>query len=244
MSKILGIHTLELKPDITVEAFEQFAANDVPGFVQVTPGYSQRVYKGTKGDRVGKYVLIFHIEGDEARKRYFFSDEEREAFYKQLFQTYPDNQRIPETLKTLVDGFQTDFTSYDCIASTAPYQTPDDNQASEYLRIHELELKSGVTPEQFEQFCANVWSKTAWLDGETCYVGKGLKGVREGKYAFIITVEDEATQAIHNGSAEEVSAAYDQLFTQYPQDESALNELRTLATGFGTVFTNYSPLTL
>lgn len=40
MSKIVGIHTLELKPGVTVEEFETFAKDRVPSFVQTTPDYS------------------------------------------------------------------------------------------------------------------------------------------------------------------------------------------------------------
>lgn len=234
MSKILGIHTLELKPNVTAEKLEQFAKDRLPGYVFETPGYSVRMYKGVKGNRADKYTLIFHMEGEEARKRFFFSDEEREAFYKQNAGKYPDNPKIPETLRTLVDGFMSNFTDYDCIASTTPYQQATDDVSPKYIRFYMLELKPNVTPEQFETFCHDVWSATAWVEGETCYVMKGIKGERANKYAFVISIEGQTAQARRLGSEEVYSAAWEQVFAENPQNRPALDKLKTLVTGFGS----------
>ena len=208
-------------------------------YVFTTPGYSGLIYKGVKGNRVGKYILIFHLEGLEARKRYFFSNEEREAFYKQNDEKYPDNPKIPETLQTLVDGFFGNFTDYDCISSSAPYRVAIDDLSPNFLRIHMLELQPNVSPDEFETFCKDVWSKTAWVEGETCYVMKGIKGERVDKYAFVITVEGQAAQARIMGSEDEYQAEWNKVFAENAQNQPALDEFRTLTTGFGTDFTNY-----
>lgn len=239
MSIMLGIHTLELKPSVTVETFEQFGKDKIPSYVFTTPGYSAVVYKGVKGNRTDKYILIFHMEGEEARKRYFFSDEEREAFYKKNNEMYPDNPKIPETLRTLADGFFSNFTDYDCIASSAPYQVATDDLSPNFLRIHLLELQPNVSPEQFEAFCTEVWSKTAWVEGETCYVMRGIKGDRVDQYAFVITVEGQSAQARIMGSDEEYDEEWKRVFAKNPQNQPALDKFKSLATGFGVNYTHY-----
>ena len=60
--------------------------------------------------------------------------------------------------------------------------------------IHELELRPGVTPEQFEQFVraevAQAPAQPVW----TIHMLKGDRGTRDGKFAVLIEIESVETR--------------------------------------------------
>ncbi len=55
--------------------------------------------------------------------------------------------------------------------------------------IHEVELRPGVTAEQFEQFIADTASQWPQFEGFTTYVAKGDRGAHVGKYIFVFEIE-------------------------------------------------------
>ena len=70
MAKVVGIHHLELQPGVNAEDFERFVAEEVyPATAQQDLTLS--VLKGERGERVGKYLLMFEIESVAARDRYW-----------------------------------------------------------------------------------------------------------------------------------------------------------------------------
>ena len=90
MTRVLGMHEIELNPGVSEEDFENFVLNEMsagPAY----PGWSLRLLKGDKGARKGKYLIVFDIESVEARDRLDESSEENEQFNKEwepLFQKW------------------------------------------------------------------------------------------------------------------------------------------------------------
>jgi hypothetical protein len=67
MGKVYGIHEIELQPGVNEEAFANFINqefNEAFAWIKV-----QRValLKGDRGERAGKYALLFEIDSLEAR---------------------------------------------------------------------------------------------------------------------------------------------------------------------------------
>ena len=60
--------------------------------------------------------------------------------------------------------------------------------------MHELELRPGVTPEEFEQFVVEELSKILDREGQKTYVLKGDRGVRAGKYVFVFEYDSVETR--------------------------------------------------
>ena len=81
MTRVLGMHEIELNPDVNEEDFEKFVLNEMSAATPY-PGWSLRLLKGDKGARKGKYLLVFDIESVEARDRLVESPEDAEAFDK------------------------------------------------------------------------------------------------------------------------------------------------------------------
>ena len=69
MSRVLGVHEIELVPGTDPEAFEQAAA-EVVSSAQPN-GWRTLVLKGERGPRSGKYLMIFEIDSLELRDRLY-----------------------------------------------------------------------------------------------------------------------------------------------------------------------------
>jgi len=69
MAKVFGIHTIELRSGVKDEEFEKYVLEEVAALT--FEGCQIHLLKGDKGQRVGKYVLLFEIESVEARSRAF-----------------------------------------------------------------------------------------------------------------------------------------------------------------------------
>jgi hypothetical protein len=68
MGKIYGLHTLELRPGVTDEDFERFAADSLEKLPSL-PGWRIALLKGERGDQVGQYLSLVEVESIEARNR-------------------------------------------------------------------------------------------------------------------------------------------------------------------------------
>jgi hypothetical protein len=76
MAKVFGIHMIGLRPRVKAEDFERFMVEEVlPS--GLFPGVRQRLLKGDRGDREGKYLFLFEFESVEVRDRLFPAPDER-----------------------------------------------------------------------------------------------------------------------------------------------------------------------
>jgi hypothetical protein len=70
MPRVFGIHEIELRPGVKGEDFERFVVEEaLPA--QPLPGVQTHVLKGDRGDREGKYLVMFEFESVEHRDRLF-----------------------------------------------------------------------------------------------------------------------------------------------------------------------------
>jgi hypothetical protein len=101
MSRVLGVHEIELKAGTDREGFERAAAELVSS--AQPEGWRTLVLKGERGPRSGKYLIIFEIHSLEARDRYYpdeghASGEENERFD----QEHPESAAALERLSAMV----------------------------------------------------------------------------------------------------------------------------------------------
>ncbi len=71
MAKVFGMHTITLRPDVKEADFERYIIEE---YLPSTPrfsGWKPRLLKGDRGEHAGQYILLFEIDGVEARDRYF-----------------------------------------------------------------------------------------------------------------------------------------------------------------------------
>jgi hypothetical protein len=70
MSKVYSLHMIALKAGANGPDFERFFSEQI-GAVPGPSGLTMRLLKGDRGDREGKYLLMFEIESVERRDALF-----------------------------------------------------------------------------------------------------------------------------------------------------------------------------
>jgi hypothetical protein len=90
MAKVFGIHEIEIRPDVTADAFEQFA-RDV--LTKSVAGCTIRILKGDRGARADKYLLLMEFDHVETRDRWFpvaggDAGPEAEQYMKQMMERW------------------------------------------------------------------------------------------------------------------------------------------------------------
>jgi hypothetical protein len=83
MAKVFGIHNLELNPGVKEKDFERFVEDKL--YPHTTrPDLTVYLLKGERGERVGKYLMIFECDSLQVRDHYWpaldVESEEGEAF--------------------------------------------------------------------------------------------------------------------------------------------------------------------
>ena len=103
--------------------------------------------------------------------------------------------------------------------------------------LHEIELRPGVSPEEFEKVAAET--NFADLEGWTTHLLKGERGERNGKYLVLVEIESIAARDRYAPTAD---GPYSAEAEEISRRNAALWEpWRKLATmpGEGTVYTDY-----
>jgi hypothetical protein len=67
MAKVLGMHTIELKPGVNEQEFEEFIKTDVLPVYRKVAGQTVHLLKGDRGERGGKYLVLIELESVERR---------------------------------------------------------------------------------------------------------------------------------------------------------------------------------
>jgi hypothetical protein len=99
MTRIIGIHEVELKEGVTEEAFEQavraYSAQTFP------PGWRSALIKSDRGTGKGKYGLLLEIESVAARDRFLPDDGPTEEF-NQFLALHPEWMPAWDHIQSLV----------------------------------------------------------------------------------------------------------------------------------------------
>ena len=74
MAKVLGMHSIELKPGVNEQEFEEFIKTDVLPVYHMVPGQTVHLLKGDRGERGGKYLVLIELESAERRDQIYPSE--------------------------------------------------------------------------------------------------------------------------------------------------------------------------
>ena len=102
MVRIIGIHPIELREGVKAEDLESFCKDALLPAISAMPGTTTRLFKGDKGARDGKYLLLWEFGGPEERAQFFVDEAEASDAVKQVWKQW-------EKLRTLVTN---DFSDY------------------------------------------------------------------------------------------------------------------------------------
>jgi hypothetical protein len=107
--------------------------------------------------------------------------------------------------------------------------------------IHELELRPGVTPEQFDQFVRGEVARAPAQPVWTIHVLKGDRGTRGGKFAVLIEIESvETRDRLFPDSGGEPSLEAQQYLASSNTLMEKWSSLATAPGDSGTVWTDYA----
>lgn len=68
MPRVYGIHEVMIHPDFTNEDFERYVAEELPK-VKQPEGSRVWVLRGNRGDRQGRYIVVYEFASVEAQER-------------------------------------------------------------------------------------------------------------------------------------------------------------------------------
>lgn len=74
MNKVLGMHSIELKPGCSAEEFEDFMRREVLPLYRQVPGQHIQLLKGDRGQRTGKYMVLIELESPQRRDEIYPSE--------------------------------------------------------------------------------------------------------------------------------------------------------------------------
>jgi hypothetical protein len=70
MAKVFGVHTIELRPGADEQEFKKLIREQLfPAGARL--GWKGYILKGDRGERVGKYAVIWEIQSMEQRDRFY-----------------------------------------------------------------------------------------------------------------------------------------------------------------------------
>jgi hypothetical protein len=88
MAKVYGLHTIELRPGVSEADFERACAELAR--LPMVEGWSLHFLKGDRGERSGKYLLLWEIESVAARDRYISALNQLSAEAEQFMREHPE----------------------------------------------------------------------------------------------------------------------------------------------------------
>ncbi len=109
------------------------------------------------------------------------------------------------------------------------------------LGVHEIELKAGTTPEEFERFINEEFLQMPSYPGARYIVLKGVRGRRVDQYLLVFEFESLETFQRMTPREHEFEEAY-QAFVSSPPVKSVLERWRQLATLANPDYTDYVEL--
>ena len=115
MAKVYGIHNITLKPGVKAEDFEKFVIEDVNSLPQ-WEGWEHYLLKGDKGEKGGKYIMMYVIESVESRERFVTGmgvlSEEGQQYVESIQRVYGEVMKKWDTFVTTGFGWGSPATDY------------------------------------------------------------------------------------------------------------------------------------
>jgi hypothetical protein len=107
MAKVFGVTPIELRPDVKGEDFVRFWLEEYAP-LGVRLGWTSHVLKADRGERAGKYAVIWELPTVESRDRVISADGQISKVGLRLLG--PDWDALNKRLGTYVEGLP--FTDY------------------------------------------------------------------------------------------------------------------------------------
>jgi hypothetical protein len=103
MARLVCIHEIELTDEADAVEFERLFAEAATQIPKPEPaGWKTRLLRGDRGERAGRYAILYEIESVEARDRYFPADGQVSEDFNRFQAEHPAAAKIWQRLQGLV----------------------------------------------------------------------------------------------------------------------------------------------
>lgn len=250
---VFSIHYvgLNLKRGIASQQFEDFVRHKgvhIPAY----PGWQWTLLRGLRGEREHQYLMIYQAKDAATYARYVDSNGELTVKAHEFWQQHPQALALIEEWKSFASFAElpTLYTYYSLVAENSNSSLPKgpnyrnvlgEEKIERVVGIHNLALKPGVTPEQFEEFITSNIDRIEDYPGWKFHLLKGQGGNRLDQYAVMLIIESlDSLNAFHPDMDVSTDKAL-QFVAEHPDTEQMYDEWRTLASFSGApqIYTDY-----
>ena len=116
MPKVFGLHEVELPAGLSAEEFEEGLGKQLASLPEYE-GWKTYLLKGDRGERAGKFLVLFEMESVEARDRYYPSEGETSDDFRRFDEQHPEAAAVWDKYGFLFEPHNT--TDYLVIGSTS-----------------------------------------------------------------------------------------------------------------------------
>jgi hypothetical protein len=95
MAKVFGLHEIELRSGVSPEDYEQLFTKEI-AHLPFLPGWKAYLLKADRGEREGKYLLMYEVESVEARDRFFPGPDEQSQEFQRFLEQHPELAPVME----------------------------------------------------------------------------------------------------------------------------------------------------
>ena len=100
MARLLGLHEVELRPEVDPAEYERVFATEVAASA-APPGMTAHLLKGERGVRAGKLMWLFELEDAELLYRYFPQPDESSEELLRFLAEHPESAAAWDKLHSL-----------------------------------------------------------------------------------------------------------------------------------------------
>ncbi|MFP1723972.1 hypothetical protein ACLECX_13215 [Lonsdalea quercina] len=244
----IGIDT---EAGVTNAQFEAFV-RDKGVQLPIYPGWRWTLLRGLRGERTDQYLMLFEMKNAEARDLYVDENGNPTALAQQFWQQTPEAQGILEVWKHLATFAElpTLFTDYRLLAennkSTVKpgpryHQGPGEERTARIIGIHNLALRTGVTPAEFECFIAENHHRIEDYPGWKFHLLKGERGNRLDQYVVMMEIESVEALTVFYPEADIGTQETDKFAQAHRDTKQMYEEWKKLASFSGSpqIYTDY-----
>lgn len=103
MGTVYGLHEVELRPEVDPDDYEEWFADAVADH-ELMPGWKTYLLQADRGRRAGRYLVVFEVESEEARDRYFSADGTGTAEFERFLAEHPESAAAWQRVRSCEAG--------------------------------------------------------------------------------------------------------------------------------------------
>ncbi|RWR01005.1 hypothetical protein ED28_16275 [[Pantoea] beijingensis] len=244
----VGLNLKKGVTDDTFEAFVQQQGVEIPAY----PGWRWTLLKGLRGERQNQYLMMYEAENAECYARYVDSNGEQTELAQAFWRDRPAAVALINNWKTFATfgELPTIFSTWSLLAensnSSLPeganyQQQPGQATVKRVVGLHNLALRSGVSPQTFDNFIINNVHRIDDYPGWKFHMLKGTGGSRSEQYMVMLEIESLTSLNAFHPELDVSTEKSLQFVREHQESERMYDEWRELASFSGApqLYTDY-----